>query len=158
MRWGKVEAAFHYFHRQRTSSPSQLGDVVLIPSTNSFQGMPGYIQATMMKEVLCWLARIGLAARGIPKARARSPSLLCHGRWRRLKPRAGDFTPRAGGGAVSACPWGARPRYSGRILYRLGRPLDVALEWISWAACAQNGVRNSDVPVSSMVCVQSECL
>ena len=45
-------------------------------------------------------------ARGIPKTRARSPSLLRSGRWRRLKPRAGDRTTRAGGGAVFSHPRG----------------------------------------------------
>jgi hypothetical protein len=98
-------------------------------------------------------------ARGIvPKTRARSPSLLHRGRWRRRKPRAGDRTTRAGGGAVFARLQGVRPRYSGQILYRLGRRLDVALEGIGWAACAENGVRNGAVPVSAMVCVQSERL
>jgi hypothetical protein len=67
--WDEVEAAFlHYFHRQWTSSPWQIGDVVLIPSTDSFQGMPGYVAMliTIWRDVVVvgkeFFARIGLAA------------------------------------------------------------------------------------------------
>jgi hypothetical protein len=72
-------AAFlHYFHRQWTSSPWQIGDVVLIPITDSFQGMPGYVATliTIWRDVTS-CCRQGIIcqnrARGIPKTRARSP-------------------------------------------------------------------------------------
>ncbi len=61
------QVTLHYFHRQWTSSPSQIGDVVLIPSTGSFQGMSGYVATLITRRDIVVIgkevfARIGLAA------------------------------------------------------------------------------------------------